>query len=350
MHTPTQRKFPAALVFILLAISVSVAGCFYAKGGNDQSTDDAFVNADFTWIAPKVSGLIEEVMVADNQTVHAGQVLARIDNKDYLAQVHAAQARVATQEASLRNAAALLKRQHAEIRQVQAQIESDSAEVQFADHEYARYNNLAKQGAGTVQNAQQARTRHIKAMAQLKNSRALLEAANTQIEVLEASQQSARAELNHARAMLEKTQLDLSYTELVAPFDGVVGRRSVRKGAFVKPGETLMAIVPINHFYVTANFREVQLTDVQPGQHAEVQVDTFPGQTLYGKVDSIAPATGVTFADLAPANATGNFTKVVQRIPVKIVLDPNQPLSAALKVGMSVQATIDLDPQAEGDQ
>lgn len=340
MNTEHKYKKYIPIMFISLAFATTVTGWLYAKGGQNQTTDDAFINADYTWIAPKVSGLIDDVRVTDNQVVKAGQILATIESQEYLAELRAAESNVSISEADVLNASALLKKQHAEIRQAQAQIESDLAEVKFADHEYERYQNLARKGAGTVQFSQQARTRQMKANAQLQNSRATFDAANTQVEVLEASKQSAIARLTHAKAMLDKARLNVSYTQLVAPFDGVVGRRSVRKGAYVQPGETLMAIVPINRFYVTANFREVQLTEVHPGQSVEVKVDTFPDQTFYGKVDSIAPATGVTFSAIAPNNATGNFTKVVQRIPVKIVLDPDQAFSQQLKVGMSVEAII----------
>ncbi|MFR0713590.1 HlyD family secretion protein [Enterobacterales bacterium BD_CKDN230030183-1A_HGKHYDSX7] len=333
-------KHTGAMALAFLALAVTITGFVYASSGNTETTDDAYVNADFTLIAPKVEGFIRDVLVEDNQYVRAGDVLARIDDDDYRVELAAAKAKTATSKAKLRNAAALLKRQEAEIRQVEAGLAADKAEVNFAQHESERYKNLASQGAGTLQNSQQARTRLAKASAQLNNRKAMLDAARTQVEVLEASQQSASADLDHAKAMLDKAQLNVSYTELRAPFDGVIGRRSVRKGAFVKPGAMLMAVVPQDKFYITANFREVQLTNVRPGQRAEIKVDTFPGQTLLGTVESLAPATGVTFAPIAPDNATGNFTKVVQRIPVKIVLEPSQPLISKLKVGMSVEASI----------
>ncbi|MFK4135467.1 HlyD family secretion protein [Pseudomonas luteola] len=341
MKTSNAAQHSTAIGLACLAIVVAAAGYFFSSTATAENTNDAFVDADFTFIAPKVNGFIEEVLVEDNQAVKAGQLLARIDNKNYQVELIAAKASVATSEAKLNNAVALLKRQRAEVRQVQANIESDMADVDFARHEFDRYKTLADQGAGTIQNAQQARTRLLKAEAQLNNRKALLDSTKTQIEVLEASEQSATAELEHAKAMLGKAELNISYTELKAPFDGIVGRRSVRKGAFVKPGELLMAVVPTDNFYITANFREVQLTHMHPGQSAEIKVDSFPGKKLYGTVDSIAPATGVTFAAIAPDNATGNFTKVVQRIPVKILLSPDQPLTANLKVGMSVDTTID---------
>jgi len=341
MKTSNAVQYSTAIGLACLAIVVAAAGYFVSSAGNAEETNDAFVDADFTFIAPKVSGFIEDVLVEDNQRVKAGQALARIDDKDYQVELIAAHANVATSNAKVDNATALLRRQKAEIRQVQAGIESDKADVNFAKHEFDRYRNLADQGAGTLQNAQQARTRLMKAQAQLDNRQAMLESASTQVEVLKAAQQSAEADLAHAKAMLDRARLNVSYTELKAPFDGVVGRRSVRKGAFVKPGELLMAVVPNDQFYVTANFREVQLGHMHPGQAVDITVDSFPDEKLSGTVDSIAPATGVTFATIAPDNATGNFTKVVQRLPVKILLNSDQALTAHLRVGMSVEATVD---------
>jgi len=341
MKTSHAAPYSTAIGLACLAIVVAAAGYFFSITRHAEETNDAFVDADFTFIAPKVSGFIEDVLVEDNQEVKAGQVLARIDDQDYQVELSAATAKVATSKAKVDNAAALLKRQKAEIRQVQAGIESDQADVNFAKHEFDRYQNLADQGAGTLQNAQQARTRLMKAQAQLGTRQAMLESARTQVEVLAAAEQSAAAEVEHAKALLERARLNVSYTELKAPFAGVVGRRSVRKGAFVKPGEVLMAVVPRDRFYVTAHFREVQLGHMHPGQVVDITVDAFPDEKLSGTVDSLAPATGVTFATIAPDNATGNFTKVVQRLPVKILLNTDQALTAQLRVGMSVEARVD---------
>lgn len=192
-----------------------------------------------------------------------------------------------------------------------------------------------------MQNFQQARSRLQTAKALEAEHRAAVNAVTRQLDVLQAQHNAALAEVMRAQAMQQRANLDLSYTTLVAPFDGIVGRRSVRVGAYVKPGDNLMAVVPVARAYIVANFQESQLTHVVPGQAASIAVDTFPGSTLKGHVQSIAPATGVTFAAVAPDNATGNFTKVVQRIPVKIVLDDQQPLTRQLRVGMSVDASID---------
>ena len=314
-----------------------------------QSTNDAFVSADFTLIAPKVAGFIDEVLVQDNQPVKAGQVLARIDPQDFKTNVQAAQASVATAQAQLANAQAMLERQRSVIAQAQATVDADLAQVEFAEHELTRYQHLAGQGAGTLQNSQQAKNRSQIARAELVQHKAALEAARQQTRVLAAQTNAAQASVQHAQALQARAELDLSYTQLVAPFDGVVGRRSVRQGAYVKPGDPVLAVVPLAKAFVVANFLEHQLTHMHAGQRVSIKVDTFPGETLQGTVDSIAPATGVTFASIAPDNATGNFTKVVQRIPVKITLDQGQPLARQLRLGMSVDAAIDTE-SANGEQ
>ena len=220
-------------------------------------------------------------------------------------------------------------------------VVSAKAELAFAEHELKRYNHLAGVGAGTVQNAQQARTRIDQAAARLANATAVLAAERKQVEILSAQRDAAEGGLKRAHAALEMASYELSYTRIVAPVDGMVGERAVRVGAYVTPGSKILAVVPLAEAYVVANFQETQLTAMHAGQAVEVRVDSLGGETLHGRVESLAPATGVTFAAVKPDNATGNFTKVVQRIPVKIVLDDGQPLLTRLRVGMSVEATID---------
>ena len=330
----------AALILVIVAMAIVLWRWVFATSAV-QTTNDAFVSADFTLVAPKVSGFIEQVLVNDNQAVKAGDVLARIDAKDYQAELAAAKAEVATAYASADNADAALLRQQALVQQARAVVDGDSAKVEFARHELLRYQNLAGQGAGTLQNFQQAKSRLDTAKAEQAEHQAAVNAVLKQTDVLAAQRNQALATIQHAEAMQQRASLNLSYTTLVAPFDGVVGRRSVRVGAYVKAGDELVAVVPLTHAYVIANFQESQLTDVVPGQAATVSVDSFPGHDLRGHVDSLAPATGVTFAAVAPDNATGNFTKVVQRIPVKIVLDSDQPMAAKLRVGLSVEARVD---------
>lgn len=306
-----------------------------------QSTDDAYVLADYTQVAPKVPGFITQVLVTDNQQVKAGQLLALVDDRDYQAALAAMQAQRVVAEARYRDSQATLERQSAVIAQAQAQVASDQAEQAFADHELTRYERLSSEGAGTVQSAQQARSRVDKARASLTRSQASLLASRKQVDILQAQVASADGERQHAEATLERARLDLSYTRIVAPIDGMVSQRALRVGAYVTPGARLLALVPLADAYVLGNFRETQLTDVVAGQPVEVSVDMLAGQTLHGHVDSVSAATGVTFAAVRPDNATGNFTKVVQRIPVKVLLDAGQPLLQRLRVGASVTVRID---------
>jgi membrane fusion protein (multidrug efflux system) len=340
----TQAKQKMA-VGVAAAVAVGVLVYLLAPGffgkRTQQSTNDAFVSADFTLVVPRVAGFIKEVLVEDNQQVKAGQLLALIDDRDLRAAAQAADAETLVARAQLQNARATLERQTSVIAQAQASVVSAKAEMDFAAHELNRYNHLAGVGAGTVQNAQQARTRIDQATARLANVTAVLAAERKQVEILTAQRDAAEGGLKRAQAALEMASYELSYTRIVAPQDGMVGERAVRVGAYVTPGSKILAVVPLAQAYVVANFQETQLTDVKPGQGVQVRVDSLGSEVLNGRVESIAPATGVTFASVKPDNATGNFTKVVQRIPVKIVLEPGQALAERLRVGMSVEARID---------
>ncbi|QZP34632.1 HlyD family secretion protein [Pseudomonas sp. DR48] len=342
MTTQAKQKMAVSIVAVV-AVGVLVyllAPGFFGKR-TQQSTNDAFVSADFTLVVPRVAGFIKEVLVEDNQQVKAGQLLALIDDRDLRAAAQAADAETLVARAQLQNARATLERQTSVIAQAQASVVSAKAEMDFAAHELNRYNHLAGVGAGTVQNAQQARTRIDQATARLANVTAVLAAERKQVEILTAQRDAAEGGLKRAQAALEMASYELSYTRIVAPQDGMVGERAVRVGAYVTPGSKILAVVPLAQAYVVANFQETQLTDVKPGQGVQVRVDSLGSEVLNGRVESIAPATGVTFASVKPDNATGNFTKVVQRIPVKIVLEPGQALAERLRVGMSVEARID---------
>jgi len=350
MTTSKNQKialYTVALVTLGWVIYLTAPRLF--ASGSLQTTNDAFITADYTLVAPKVSGFISQVLVEDNQPVKAGQLLAQIDDRDYQAALRAAEAQSLVAQAQLQNAKATLERQSSLIAQAQAMVAADKAEQAFAEHELTRYSHLAGQGAGTVQNAQQARSRVDQASARLANSTAALAASRKQVDILKAQLDSADAGFKQALASLARASFDLSYTRLVAPMDGVVGERAARVGAYVSPGAKIMAIVPLERAYVVGNFQETQLTHVRPGQPVKIRVDTFSGQSLTGRVESIAPATGVTFASVKPDNATGNFTKVVQRIPVKIALDADQPLASRLRVGMSVEASIETQDRQDND-
>jgi membrane fusion protein (multidrug efflux system) len=342
MTTQNTHKVAIA-VGALVAVGALLYGLVPGLFGkaSEQRTNDAFVAADYTLVAPRVAGFIKEVLVEDNQQVKAGQLLALIDDRDLRAAAQAANAETLVAKAQLLNTQATLERQVSVIAQAQATLVAAKAERDFAEHELNRYNHLAGVGAGTVQNAQQARTRIDQANARLANATAVLAAERKQVDILSAQRDAAEGGLKRAQAALEMASYELSYTRIVAPVDGMVGERAVRVGAYVTPGSKILAVVPLEQAYVVANFQETQLTDMHAGQAVQVQVDSLGGETLSGHVQSLAPATGVTFAAVKPDNATGNFTKVVQRIPVKILLDANQPLTERLRVGMSVEARVD---------
>ena len=335
-----SRAFMLGLALLACALAYCAWQLLFARN-EEQSTDDAFVSADYTVLSPKVGGIVQQVLVEDNQHVTAGQLLVRIDDRDYQAALASARADVAGAEAQRLNTRATLERQQAVIDQASTLVDANQAEEKLARQELERYQQLAGQGAGSVQNAQQAQSRFDVSRARLAQNRAALAATRKQTDILQAQHGAAEAALLRARAGLQRAELDLAHTQLRAPVDGIVGRRAVRVGALVNPGASLMAVVPLNRSFVVANLQETQLTHVRRGQRASITVDAYPGATLRGTVHSIAPATGVTFAAIAPENATGNFTKVVQRIPVKIALEAGQDGDARLRVGMSAEVRID---------
>jgi membrane fusion protein (multidrug efflux system) len=317
---------------------------YWTVGRFQVSTDDAYVKADNTTISPKVSGYISAVLVGDNEQVKAGQILARIDDRDFQVALDQAKADVAAAKAVVATKQSLLAAQQSVIEAAQATISLDE-EPNLRRAGQRAYSQLASTGNGSVQNAQQAASRTAVARASVARDRASLETATRQLDVLKAELGQAQATLARDEATQRQAELNLSYTAIASPVDGVVGNRTLRVGQYVQAGTQLMAVVPTEAAYIVANYKETQLTDVRPGQAAEVEVDTFPGVTFKGHVDSIAPASGQEFALLPPDNATGNFTKIVQRIPVKIVLDPGSPLAAELRPGMSVYPTIETKSQ-----
>jgi membrane fusion protein (multidrug efflux system) len=323
---------------------------YWTVGQYLVSTDDAYVKADNTTIAPKVSGYLRQVLVGDNEPVKAGQVLARIDERDYRVALDQANADVAAADAAIASKQAQLEVQQTVIDAAKATVDVDSATVMFAAQENKRYTDLASTGYGSLQNAQQAQSRIAAAQATVQRDTANLAAALKQVDLLKAEIEQAKAARGRAAAARDQAGLNLGYTTIVAPIDGVVGNRSLRVGQYVQAGTQLMSVVPLASAYIVANYKETQLTDVREGQAVTIAVDTFPGQLVHGHVDSIAPASGQEFALLPPDNATGNFTKVVQRIPVKIALDADNNTAIELRPGMSVIPTIETKSQAEHRQ
>jgi len=338
-----RRAGLVALAVIAIA-GLSYAGTEYWRVWRfEEGTDDAYVQADIVTIAPQVAGYLTAVNVTDNQPVKKGDVLAVIDQRDYRAAVDQAEADVAEARAAIADDQAQLDEQQALIDEARAQVVSDQASETFAEQNNQRFAKLAQDGYGPVETAQQTASQIAQAQAQVARDKAALDAAQKQVATLTAQLAEAKATLAHNEAALDTARLNLGYTELRAPVDGVVGARTLRVGQYVVPGTALLAVVPLQATYVVANYKETQLTDVKPNQPVTISVDTYPDLKVRGFVSSLAPASGQEFALLPPDNATGNFTKIVQRIPVRIDLDRTDPLAGQLRPGMSVETTIRTD-------
>ena len=335
-----SRKLLIGASLLTLAAAGWFGWDYWTVGRFEVSTDDAYVQADNTTVAPKVSGYLDAVYAEDNQPVKAGQILAHIDSRDFQTALDHAMATYQASQAALDSKKAALATQQSVIDTARAAVAVDLANQTFADQDDKRFAALAVTGAGTVQNAQQASSRNAAIRAGISRDNAALETAVKQVEQIKADLAQAQASLDRDGAALAQAKLDLSYTTIVAAVDGTVGNRTLRVGQYVQAGTQLMSIVPLEAAYVVANYKETQLTHVHTGQKAVIEVDMFPGIKAHGHVDSMAPASGQEFALLPPDNATGNFTKIVQRIPVKIVLDADSPLRGELRPGMSVDPVI----------
>jgi membrane fusion protein (multidrug efflux system) len=340
---PSRQAIKRAALALALSLGIAAAVGFgygyHTTGRYLETTDDAYIKADSTIISPKVSGYIAEVLVGDNEPVKAGQLLARIDDRDFKTALDQARADLAASGAAVRNLDAQIELQQPVIQQQAAEVDAAEANLKFAQEERARYDDLMKSGSGTVQRAQQTDAALREKTAQLQQGKSGLDAAKRKVEVLATDRAKAVAQLDHTRAVEQQMALNLSYTRITAPVDGTVGARSLRVGQFVQAGTQLMAVVPLDAVYVVANFKETQLTHVRNGQPVEIRIDSFNSARLRGHVDSLSPASGLEFALLPPDNATGNFTKIVQRVPVKIVLDDDS-LKGLLRPGMSVEPTV----------
>ena len=300
-----------------------------------------------TVIAPKVAGFIAELAVTDNQAVHAGDLLVKLDDRDYRAALAKANAAVAAQEATLANLDATRRLQASMIAQAEAEVAAADAEGARSRFDVVRYSRLASDQYASLQRFQQADADNKKASAAVEKARAALAAARHRLDVIDTQKQQARAALDQAIAERDLAQLNLSYTELRAPIDGVVGNRSARIGAYATVGAQLISLVPAHGLWVDANFKESQVAQIRPGLPASVEADVLPGHVFRGHVASLAPATGAQFSVLPPENATGNFTKIVQRVPVRIQLEDGASTLGDLRPGLSVTAAVDERSSAE---
>lgn len=334
----------ARIISVVLLFAAASGTILYLNrpesSGSTQSTDHAYVQADFTTVAPQVSGMVNAVLVRDNQPVKAGELLATIDDRELTVALRTAEAQVAIARAGIASLESHLVQQKNAIRQAQAVVAADDAALGLASANRARYRSLAGDGSGSVQALQQAEAQFSMQSANRDKSRSALQAALQGVETLKADLEKARAALAQAQAAQAAAELRLSYTHITAPISGTVGQKSVRVGAFITAGKPLLAIVPLDALYITANFRETQLARVEAGQPVDIEVDALPGLSLKGTVDSLGPASGASYSAIAPYNATGNFTKIVQRLPVRIRINPGQAAAAKLRAGMSATPVI----------
>ena len=332
-------RWPFVVVGLVVAIFAAVVLYIIFRPRPDVRTDDAYVMVHYATIAPRISGQVATVPVDDNDVVKAGQVLATLDPRDNETALASAEAAVARDRSRLDEISTTVSRQPSIIEEQQAAVASARARLAFAQADARRFGNLAATGAGTMQEHQRADTTLQQGQASLDSAVASLDAARRQLDVLKAQRSAVEATVKADEAQLEQAKLNLSYTQIPAPIDGMVGERSVQVGNYVSPGTTLMTVVPLDQVYIEANYLEVDLLHVRSGQPVTIHLDAYDID-LKGTVDSVPPASGAAFAPIAPNNATGNFTKIVQRLPVKIVVTSGQPLAKLLRVGLSVETTI----------
>src|SRR5262245_1902333 len=342
-----RRIILAGLVGIMLAAAGLSYGQYWVTRGRYLiSTDDAYVGAKNATLSPKVSGYVAEVAVEDNAHVAAGDVIARIEDGDYQLAVTKARDQIGVQRATIDRLGRQTVAQQAAVDQAKAQLASAKAGATRAELELQRQKDLAARQINSRQALEQAQANAEQAVASVQAADAAIAAASANVDVLKAQQEEAKRTLEQNRTALAKAERDLSFTVIKAPFDGVIGNRAVQVGDYVQPTQRLASLVPMDAVYIDANFKETQLAALKPGQPVRISVDALPGQTLEGRVASLAPASGSIFSLLPPDNATGNFTKIVQRVPVRILLPAEVAEQAVLRPGMSVVVSVNTKPGA----
>ncbi|THK35873.1 HlyD family secretion protein [Ensifer sp. MPMI2T] len=335
-----NKKKVVGLALCLGAVVVVGAGWAWARSNGSTSTDNAYVRGDVTSLAPKIAGYVMAVEVKDNQTVRAGDVLFRIDDRDYRARLAQAEANVEAADAHLTNVDAETELQHAMIRQAEAQRRSSIAELDLATKAYDRRRELIRSNTISQAHVDESDAARTRAEASVSAAAATLEAQQQRIAVLAAQREAAVAAVAQARAARDLAEIDFESTVVRAPVAGVIGNRQVRIGRFVAPGVPLLDIVPVNDVWIVANFKETQVEHIQPGQRVRITIDGYPSGALEGVVDSFAPGSGSAFSLLPADNATGNFVRVVQRVPVKIRFASN-PMPGRLVPGLSARVAVD---------
>jgi membrane fusion protein (multidrug efflux system) len=341
LKNPRTRRILLLVGLALGAIALVWGVEWFLRGRYLQSTDDAYLKADAVTVAPTISGYVQQVFVGDNQVVRVGQPLLQVDARSYDAVLAQSQATVDSRKADVQRAKAEADQQQASIAQAAAQVAVAQAAARFASGQVERYAPLAASGADTHERLDQLKDTRDQALATLKANAAALQSAQRQLGTLAATAAQAKAQLEAAQASLHQSQIDLGHTLIRSTIAGRVGDRSVRVGQYVQPGTRLMSIVPVEKLYITANFKETQIGRMRPGQPVDIEADALPDAHIQGKVESFAPGTGAQFALLPPENATGNFTKIVQRVPVRISVEASASARRLLVPGLSVTVTVD---------
>ncbi len=339
------------VILAVLAAALGFGGYegyhWWTDGRFMVSTDDAYVQADITILSAKVSGYVASVAVTNNQSVKAGDLIAKIDDGDYSLALQSAKGKLATQESAIARIGRQVEAGRASVAQAEAQVVSAQAEAERAENDFARQQQLARSdytSRAALENAKAARD---KANAEVKSAQAALAAAQANVEVLAAQRNEGERLAAEYRTSVEKAERDLSFTEIRAPADGVIGNKAMEVGTYVQPGARLAALVPLTSVHVDANFKETQLAALKPGQTVHVKVDAFPDSDIVGTVESVSPASGAVFSLLPPENATGNFTKIVQRVPVRVTVSPAVAQQGLLRPGLSVVVDVDTRTSAE---
>ena len=349
--TAPKRSLKKTALMGALVAALALGGWYgqywWTAGRFLVSTDDAYVGVHTATLAAKVPGYVAAVKAEDNAKVHAGDVVAMLDDGDYRIAVEAAHANIATQAATIERIGKQIIAQQAAVAQAKAQLASANAAATRTDLELKRQQALANQAFASQQKLEQAQSDRDQALAAVQGAAAAIDAADTNVDVLKAQQQEAARTLDQLKTTLAKAERDLSFTTIRAPFEGIIGNRAMQSGDYVQSGQRLASLVPLDHVYVDANFKETQLADLHPGQPVSIAVDALDGHAIAGTVESVAPASGSVFSLLPPDNATGNFTKVVQRIPVRIRVPAKVGAEEVLRPGMSVVVSVDTKPGAE---
>jgi membrane fusion protein (multidrug efflux system) len=334
----------------LAALAATGAGWFgyhwWTVGRFTVSTDDAYVEAYNTTLAAKVPGYVADVLVTDNMRVHAGDVIATIDDGDYKLAADSAREKVATQESTIARIGQQIDAQQAAVSQAQAQLASAQAAAKRWDLELARQNFLATKDYASHQTLEQTQASRDQAVAGVQSAQAALQSAKANVAVLQGQQREATDTLAELKTALAKAERDLSFTIIRAPIDGVIGNRAIQVGDYLQPGQRLASLVPLDRVYVDANFKETQLAELHPGQSVSIAVDALPQHDITGSIESLSPASGAVFSLLPPDNATGNFTKIVQRLPVRIRVPETVASTGVLRPGMSVVVSVNTKQDA----